>query len=103
MTKKSKQLFIWSVVGLINIMWGIFFLISANSKPGKLDTFAQCLKEKDSTFYGAFWCPHCQNQKAMFGKSQNCFLMLNVQRQTARVSLLFAKKKDKWLSNMGIC
>ena len=37
--------------------------------PGELDSFAQCLEEKGTTFYGAFWCPHCQNQKAMFGRS----------------------------------
>ncbi len=38
-------------------------------QPGKLDDFAACLKDKGATFYGAFWCPHCQNQKQMFGKS----------------------------------
>jgi thiol-disulfide isomerase/thioredoxin len=37
--------------------------------PGKLDQFAQCLKDKGATFYGAFWCPHCKAQKAMFGSS----------------------------------
>lgn len=37
--------------------------------PGKLDGFAQCLKDKGATFYGAFWCPHCQNQKKLFGSS----------------------------------
>ena len=31
--------------------------------------FASCLGEKNATFYGAFWCPHCQNQKALFGKA----------------------------------
>lgn len=30
--------------------------------------FAQCLKDKGVTFYGAFWCPHCQAQKKLFGK-----------------------------------
>lgn len=39
------------------------------TKPGKFDSFAQCLSDKDAIFYGAFWCPHCQNQKASFGKS----------------------------------
>jgi hypothetical protein len=33
-------------------------------------TFAQCLGEKGATFYGAFWCPHCQNQKKAFGRAQ---------------------------------
>jgi thiol-disulfide isomerase/thioredoxin len=68
MLKNTKSIFIWSVIGL-TILTGIFFLISANSKPGKLDEFAVCLKDKGAMFYGAFWCPHCQNQKAMFGKS----------------------------------
>lgn len=37
--------------------------------PGKLDAFAQCLKDQGAVFYGAFWCSHCQNQKALFGRS----------------------------------
>ena len=40
-----------------------------NSQPGKLDGFAQCLKDKGAVFYGAFWCSHCNDQKDMFGKS----------------------------------
>ena len=39
------------------------------SKTGKLDSFATCLADSGATFYGAFWCPHCQNQKALFGSS----------------------------------
>ena len=38
-------------------------------EPGKYDQFAMCLKDKGATFYGAFWCPHCQAQKKMFGSS----------------------------------
>ena len=41
----------------------------APSGPGKYDAFAQCLKDSGATFYGAFWCPHCQAQKAEFGTS----------------------------------
>lgn len=29
--------------------------------------FAQCLADKGAKFYGAFWCPHCQAQKKLFG------------------------------------
>ena len=39
-------------------------------KPGQLDEFAQCVAESGATFYGAFWCPHCQDQKRAFGKSE---------------------------------
>ncbi len=48
---------------------GIVYVIQAPAKPGKLDSFAQCVKDSGATFYGAFWCPHCQSQKAMFGRS----------------------------------
>jgi len=38
--------------------------------PGKYDAFATCLKDKGAVFYGAFWCPHCQAQKKLFGSSE---------------------------------
>src|SRR3989338_10659897 len=41
------------------------------TRPGEYDAFAQCLGEKGAKFYGAFWCPHCQEQKALFGRSKN--------------------------------
>lgn len=56
-----------TVIAVIVIL--VLLLVRANNAPGKYDQFAQCLKESGTVFYGAFWCPHCQNQKAMFGKS----------------------------------
>lgn len=35
----------------------------------EVDTFAQCLTDAGMTFYGAYWCPHCNDQKEMFGES----------------------------------
>ncbi|KKU91744.1 MAG: hypothetical protein UY23_C0001G0350 [Candidatus Jorgensenbacteria bacterium GW2011_GWA1_48_11] len=51
----------------------IVMAVSANRPrtPGKLDAFAACLKTSGVVFYGAYWCSHCQNQKAMFGKSED--------------------------------
>ncbi len=49
----------------------VFFFgtVQNPTAPGKLDAFAQCIANSGATFYGAFWCPHCQNQKKMFGSS----------------------------------
>lgn len=44
--------------------------IWSSNQPGEHDSFAQCLQEEGATFYGAFWCPHCQDQKALFGRSE---------------------------------
>lgn len=57
------------VVGtIVSVVTG-FGKIGDDTTPGKYDEFAMCLKDKGAVFYGAFWCPHCQNQKKMFGKS----------------------------------
>lgn len=29
--------------------------------------FSKCLTRKEIKMYGTYWCPHCQNQKDMFG------------------------------------
>lgn len=46
-----------------------FALLLLVACTGKYDTFAQCLTDKGTTFYGAYWCPHCANQKDLFGPS----------------------------------
>jgi hypothetical protein len=33
----------------------------------KYDSFAQCLATKQAKMYGLYWCPHCIEQKQMFG------------------------------------
>lgn len=52
------------------LVGGFVFFAQQSSGPGKYDDFAKCLKDKGAVFYGAFWCPHCQNQKRMFGSSE---------------------------------
>lgn len=37
--------------------------------PGSYDDFARCLTEKGVVMYGSKYCPHCLNQKEMFGTS----------------------------------
>lgn len=70
MNRSSKNIFIGSVVVAVLVLVGAGFYYSKQAAvPGKYDAFAQCIADSGAIFYGAFWCPHCQNQKAMFGKS----------------------------------
>lgn len=52
------------VVGVVGLL-----AIAKDRQPGEYDELAACLTEKGVKFYGAFWCPHCQEQKRMFGNS----------------------------------
>lgn len=49
----------------------ISVVMYTRTAPGDYDQFAQCLGEKGAKFYGAFWCPHCQEQKRLFGRSKD--------------------------------
>ena len=35
----------------------------------RYDAFARCLADKQFKMYGAYWCPHCAEQKENFGAS----------------------------------
>ena len=65
---KKGVLIFWSII-LILIVLGVGMSVFVKAGPGQLDDFAQCLKTKGVVFYGAFWCPHCQATKRMFGSS----------------------------------
>jgi Thioredoxin len=40
-----------------------------NRTQHKYDNFARCLSDRGVKMYGAWWCPHCQEQKEKFEKS----------------------------------
>jgi thiol-disulfide isomerase/thioredoxin len=66
-----KKNTIVSVIILIVFIGAVVWLIKtpARVKPSIYDAFATCLKDNGVKFYGAFWCPHCQAQKALFGSA----------------------------------
>ena len=67
---QTKTKFIIFIVLVVIIIGGLgVYFATRPPKPSKLDGFAQCLKASGAEFYGAFWCPHCQEQKAEFGTS----------------------------------
>lgn len=70
---KNVKVFV-SIIGILILGIIISVLFRSDTSvpvgPGKYDDFAVCLKDKGATFYGAFWCPHCQATKKLFGSSQ---------------------------------
>lgn len=43
------------------------FLAGRYYRNHKYDSFAKCLAAHQAKMYGLYWCPHCADQKAMFG------------------------------------
>jgi glutaredoxin len=62
-----KNPWIWGAVVVVVLV--VFLSITSASGPGDLDTFATCLADSGAAMYGTDWCPHCADQKALFGGS----------------------------------
>jgi hypothetical protein len=56
-----------SIVVLILSLIVIAGCTPAKKQDGKYAAIAKCLTEKGVIFYGAYWCPHCADQKKIFG------------------------------------
>lgn len=66
--KRTKTI-TWTLI-VIALLISIFTYIQSMPPPaGKYDAFAKCIANTSTTFYGAYWCPHCHNQKTMFGSA----------------------------------
>ncbi len=66
--QNSKIIFAFSLLVVAAAIISAFFVrIPKDTSLDKLNAFAKCLTEKGAVMYGAYWCPHCQNQKKMFG------------------------------------
>ncbi len=60
-------------LAVLILLIGGYALATGSSGPSQeaIDEFAQCLTDEGATFYGAYWCRHCNEQKSMFGDAMS--------------------------------
>jgi thiol-disulfide isomerase/thioredoxin len=90
---KTKTIISW-VIALIIIGGFVSLLVVQAKKPGKYDNLAQCINNSGAKFYGAFWCPHCQATKAMFGKSAKLLPYVECSTPDGKGQLPICAEKD---------
>lgn len=91
-----------SVVVVIAFVTGWLVLgRGGTSEANALDGFAQCLTERGWTMYGAYWCPHCQNEKAAFGDSFKKVNYVECTKEPNRCVMAGIKGYPTWISDDG--
>lgn len=56
------------IAGILFVIAGMWYLHKQGApKREAYGTLATCLQDSDTTYYGAFWCPQCAKQAALFG------------------------------------
>lgn len=63
---KAKKI---ALYGVIIVLFAGAYYAGWYHKNHKYDAFAKCLASRQAKMYGLYWCPHCADQKAMFGES----------------------------------
>lgn len=71
---KQKMRAFLTIITAIIIVSAIYFvtehyLTNPPQTSAGAEDLAKCLTQKSAVLYGAYWCPHCQNQKALFGNA----------------------------------
>ncbi len=58
----------WMIIAVAAAVaaWGVYYHYYGRPV-STLDSFAKCLTAKRARMYGLYWCPHCEDQKEMFG------------------------------------
>lgn len=90
----DKKVFAGMLIGAGALIAVFVFINSLQNQPGKYDAFATCLKDKGAIFYGAFWCPHCQNQKKMFGSSERLLPYVECSTPDGKNQLTICREKN---------
>ncbi|MGC1652514.1 MAG: hypothetical protein WA722_06820 [Candidatus Sulfotelmatobacter sp.] len=57
------------ILGGIVVMFALAYAAGWYHSNHRYDGFAKCLATKQTKMYGLYWCPHCIEQKEMFGKA----------------------------------
>ncbi len=85
-----------AILGIVifALLFGVAAIMRSGKNPGKLDAFAQCLADRGAKFYGAFWCPHCQAQKALFGSSAKSLPYVECSTPDAQGQTAICKEKN---------
>jgi hypothetical protein len=52
---------------IVLALFAVVFLAGRYYRDHKYDSFAKCLATHQAKMYGLYWCPHCAEQKEMFG------------------------------------
>jgi hypothetical protein len=65
-SSKSRDKIVWAGISVLLILAYVAFWYHNNHR---YDAFAKCLAASQAKMYGLYWCPHCAEQKARFGKA----------------------------------
>ena len=57
------------IIAAVVVLFAAAAYLGFIKRNSRYDAFAKCTATKGTKMYGAYWCPHCQEQEEAFGRS----------------------------------
>jgi thiol-disulfide isomerase/thioredoxin len=93
--KRNKNLLLIIGIIIIAVIFLVFYRSSQNPSQGGLyDDLAQCISDSGAKFYGAYWCPTCNDQKDLFADSASLLPYVECSLPNSRTQNLACKKEN---------
>ncbi|MBR9700671.1 hypothetical protein GOV11_02295 [Candidatus Woesearchaeota archaeon] len=101
--QRNKKILNYSILTIIIIAaaYGIYVALD-DSRPGEYDDFAKCITTEGAIMYGTDWCPHCQDQKRMFGRSFKYVNYINCDVNPTACQLAGVDSYPTWVFSDGV-
>ena len=85
---------------LLTIIIFLIFIAGCNQE-GKYREFAECLGEKGITMYGENSCPHCKEQKYLFGDDFKYVPYIECANTPQKCTEAQVKLYPTWINSQG--
>ncbi|PIQ92004.1 MAG: hypothetical protein COV70_01520 [Parcubacteria group bacterium CG11_big_fil_rev_8_21_14_0_20_39_22] len=66
MNKNNLYLVVAIILSVIVVVTAVLYKNNEVEGSEVTDEFVACLNKNEVVMYGAYWCPHCDNQKKLF-------------------------------------
>jgi thiol-disulfide isomerase/thioredoxin len=86
---------------LVLFIISLFVLISCSSAikeaTPEIQALSSCLRDSGALMYGAYWCPHCEEQREMFGTAVDDLPYIECTEQEARCAQAGIQGYPTWI------
>jgi glutaredoxin len=75
-----------------------YYIPSTEASPA-VQNLAMCLTENEAIMYGTEWCPHCKNQKELFGSAFADIMYVNCEANPSACNAAGVQGFPTWVIN----
>jgi glutaredoxin len=97
--ERNKRILNYTILILLaaGLAYAAYAVVRERNAPGEYDDLARCITQSGAVMYGTDWCPHCQEQKRLFGPSFKLINYINCDLNAQACELAGVEGYPTWV------